>query len=157
MLEQFTGDHLVAALQAVIQSRTDASVKNQMRSPKTPEMMLAKELSDLGLDSQLYNTLKNKELEPNLINQALKLIFKKVKDRPDAGKLGVFDQFFNLDDNILAVLDEETINEIMIELEGIMNNAMVAPGAPIDMTLPMIRDIFMQVLQQKTGLVPMGI
>ena len=149
LLEQFTGDHLIAAVQAVEQSRTDASIKNQITNPRAPEMMLAKELIDLGMGSQVSNIVANKEITPDLINQVLKLIFTKVKDRPDTGKMGMFDQFFNLDDNIL-----DTLDDIMTELERVMRDASVAPGTPLEMTLPMIRDIFMQILYQKTGLAP---
>tara|TARA_R110000824_G_scaffold92754_3_gene224760 strand:- start:2067 stop:2603 length:537 start_codon:yes stop_codon:yes gene_type:complete len=154
LLEQFTGDHLIAAVQAVEQSRTDASIKNQITNPRAPEMMLAKELIDLGMGSQVSNIVANKEITPDLINQVLKLIFTKVKDRPDTGKMGMFDQFFNLDDNILDTLDDQTVNDIMTELERVMRDASVAPGTPLEMTLPMIRDIFMQILYQKTGLAP---
>ena len=51
-----------------------------------------------------------------------------------------------LDDNILDTLDDQTVNEIMAELQQVMRSASVAPGAPLEMTLPMIRDIFMQIL-----------
>ena len=154
LLEQFTGDHLIAAVQAVEQSRTDASIKNQIKNPRAPEMMLAKELIDLGMGSQISNIIANKEITPDSINQVLKLIFAKVKDRPDTGKMGIFDQFFNLDDNILDTLDDQTVNEIMAELQRVMRSANAMPGAPLEMTLPMIRDIFMQILYQKTGLAP---
>ena len=76
------------------------------------------------------------------------------KDRPDTGKMNIFDQFFNLDDNILSALDDKTINEIMMELDRVMKGAGVAPGVPLEMSLPMIRDIFAQILYQKTGLAP---
>jgi hypothetical protein len=154
LLEQFTGDHLLAAVQAIEQAHVDASVKNQIKNPKTPEMMLAKELSSLGIESQISNIVRNKEVTPDLLNQVLKLIFDRVKDRPDTGKMNIFDQFFNLDDNILSALDDKTINEIMMELDRVMKGAGVAPGVPLEMSLPMIRDIFAQILYQKTGLAP---
>ena len=64
------------------------------------------------------------------------------------------DRVYNLDDNILDTLDDQTVNEIMAELQQVMRSANAMPGAPLEMTLPMIRDIFMQILYQKTGLAP---
>lgn len=167
MLEQISGDDFVQAIQLVVQSQrpgdgqTDA--RNEIQNPRSAAGALASEFKDKNLASKIAGTVSNKEMDEQAVKSVLQLLFQQIRNMPDSGKIGLLDQYFNLDDNILAALDEELAQDIIDELEDILRSSPGAiptgnPAQPVDIqtTLPILRDIFQQILASKTGLLPAG-
>ena len=141
--------------------QTDA--RNEIQNPRSAAGALASEFKDKNLASKIAGTVSNKEMDEQAVKSVLQLLFQQIRNMPDSGKIGLLDQYFNLDDNILAALDEELAQDIIDELEDILRSSPGAiptgnPAQPVDIqtTLPILRDIFQQILASKTGLLPAG-